>query len=79
MAEQTKRLLRELPSVDRLLNHPKSEPLLARFSRDYVTQKLRVTLDELRRAIQQGSAIKDGDLQEESILERIEKRTGVEG
>ena len=69
MAERTKNLLRELPSVDRLLNHAKSGPLLERFSRDYVTQKCREVLDELRRAIQDGNALKDGDLKEDGILE----------
>ena len=71
MTEQTKGLLRELPSVDRLLNHPKSRPLLARFSRDYVTQKCRETLEELRRAIQNGKAVPLGELREESILKQI--------
>ena len=79
MAERTKNLLRELPSVDRLLNHAKSGPLLDRFSRDYVTQKCREVLDELRRAIQDGNALKDGDLKEDGILERVRRRAGVEG
>ncbi|TAJ99520.1 L-seryl-tRNA(Sec) selenium transferase [bacterium] len=79
MAEQNKKLLRELPSVDRLLNHPRSGPLLSRFSRDFVTQKCRETLDDLRRAIQQGSAVTAGELREESILHQMEKRMGTEG
>ena len=78
MREQTKKLLRELPSVDRLLKHPKSELLLARFNRDFVAQKCRETLDELRRAIQQGSAITTAELREESILNQMEKRMGTE-
>ena len=79
MTEQTKGLLRELPSVDRLLNHAKSQPLLARFSRDYVTQKCRETLEELRRAIQNGKAVPLGELREESILKQVEGRIGSEG
>lgn len=79
MTERTKKLLRELPSVDRLLNHPKSEPLMARFSRNYVTQKCRETLDDLRRVIQQGNAVTAGELREESILNRMEERMGSEG
>ncbi|MBI2210315.1 MAG: L-seryl-tRNA(Sec) selenium transferase [Deltaproteobacteria bacterium] len=78
MAERTKNLLRELPSVDRLLNHAESGPLLARFSRDYVTQKCREVLDELRRAIQDGNTFKDGDLKEDGILERVRRRADVE-
>lgn len=79
MTERTKKLLRELPSVDRLLNHPKSEPLLARFSREYVIQKCRGILDGLRQSIQQDNAIKAGELREESILNRIEEQMSAEG
>lgn len=79
MTERRKELLRELPSVDRLLKHPRSEALFARFSRDYVTQKCREVLDELRRSIQQGKAIPGGELAEESVLSRMEKRMGFEG
>jgi L-seryl-tRNA(Ser) seleniumtransferase len=79
MTEQTKNLLRELPSVDRLLKHPKSGPLLARFNRDYVTQKCREALDELRGTIREGKAIGPKELTEESILNQMEKRIGSEG
>jgi len=54
MEERAKNLLRELPSIDRLLKHPKSEPLLTRFNRDYVTEKCREVLDELRQSIRLG-------------------------
>ncbi|MFQ5902153.1 MAG: L-seryl-tRNA(Sec) selenium transferase [Candidatus Binatia bacterium] len=79
MTDQVKNLLRELPSVDRLLKHPKSELLLARFNRDYVTQKCREALDELRAAIRQGKTVAAGELQEESILARMERQMGAEG
>ena len=49
--------LRELPSIDRVLNHARSELLLARFSREYVTRQCREVLDEIRTSIRQGSAI----------------------
>ncbi len=78
MKEQTKKLLRELPSVDRVLNHPQSEPLLARFSRDFVAQKCRETLDHLRQAIQQGGAATAGELREESILTQMERNLGAD-
>ena len=42
---QPKDRLRELPSIDRLLHHTKSEALLARFSRAYVTRQCRELLD----------------------------------
>jgi len=74
--EAGKNLLRELPSVDRLLNHPKSNLLLARFSRDYVTQQCRDILDELRAVIRQGNSITVKEIDEESILSRLEKRIG---
>jgi L-seryl-tRNA(Ser) seleniumtransferase len=74
MADQAKNLLRELPSVDRLLNHPKSSTLLARLSRDYVTQQCRALLDEIRTAIKKGESIATKSLDDESILARLAAR-----
>ena len=71
-------LLRDLPSVDRLLNHPKSNPLLTRFSRDYVTRQCRDILDELRSAIRQGKSLSRGELDAESILSCLERRIGLD-
>src|SRR5881397_1332199 len=70
MADQTANLLRELPSIDRLLKHVNCVSLLTRYAREYVTEQCRMVLDQLRAEIRQGSrAI---DLGEESIIERIE-------
>jgi Selenocysteine synthase N terminal len=44
MADQTATLLRELPSIDRLLNHARGAALLSRYNHDYVTQKCREAL-----------------------------------
>ncbi len=77
--EQAKNLLRELPSVDRLLKHSRSAHLLERFSRNYVTQKCRETLDELRQALRQGQPVPAEELQEEAILTRIEREIAAEG
>ncbi|MBI3001750.1 MAG: L-seryl-tRNA(Sec) selenium transferase [Deltaproteobacteria bacterium] len=74
MVEQAKNLLRELPSVDRLLKHPKSESLLTRFNRDYVTEKCREALEKLRQVIREGNAVEDGELRDEQILSRVEKQ-----
>ena len=70
--------LRELPSIDRVLNHARSELLLARFSREYVTRQCREVLDEIRTSIRQGSAIDEGDLEEGAILDRLERRVQSE-
>jgi len=78
MVDQAKNLLRELPSVDHLLHHPKSEPLLARLNRDYVTQQCREILDELRSAIRQGKSVGAKELAEESILSQLETRIGLD-
>jgi L-seryl-tRNA(Ser) seleniumtransferase len=67
-------LLRELPSVDRLLNHAGSAPLLTRFNRDYVTEQCRALLDELRSAIRQGQAVAAREIEEQTIVTRLEKR-----
>jgi L-seryl-tRNA(Ser) seleniumtransferase len=72
--ETGKNLLRELPSIDRLLNHPKSNFLLARFSRDYVADQCRDILDEIRATVRQGKIASAKELDEESILSRLEKR-----
>jgi len=70
MADQTANLLRELPSIDRLLKHVNCVSLLTRYAREYVTEQCRLVLDQLRAEIRQGSrAI---DVGEESIIERIE-------
>ena len=78
MADQARNRLRELPSVDHLLHHPKSEPLLARLNRDYVTQQCREILDELRSAIRQGKSIGAKELADESILSRVKMRIDVD-
>jgi L-seryl-tRNA(Ser) seleniumtransferase len=72
--EAAKNLLREIPSVDRLLNHAKIDPLLARLSRDYVARECRGLLDEIRAAVRQGKVASPDELEEEAILSRLEKR-----
>ncbi|MBM4262053.1 MAG: L-seryl-tRNA(Sec) selenium transferase [Deltaproteobacteria bacterium] len=69
MPEPASNLLRELPSVDRLLKHARCEVLLTRFNREYVTQKCRDVLDDLRAQIRQAKnpAIDDG-----AVLDRVE-------
>ncbi len=74
--EAGKNLLRELPSVDRLLNHPRCRALLAGASRDYVTRQCRALLDELRAAIRAGKAIETID--EESLLAKLAGRIALE-
>jgi L-seryl-tRNA(Ser) seleniumtransferase len=71
-------LLRELPSVDRLLGHARAEALLSRFSRLYVTRHCRDILDELRTEIRQGGAITASELSEAAILARLESRIASE-
>jgi len=72
--EAGKSLLRELPSVDRLLNHPRCRPLLARTSREYVTQQCRAILDGLRAAIRAGKSPADAELREDFILAGLAAR-----
>ena len=74
MSDQARNLLRELPAVDRLLNHPQCEGLLARYRRDYVIQKSRQVLDELRAQIRRGTGLSEADLNEETILARMERQ-----
>ena len=66
-------LFRALPSVSRMLAHPKTEPLLIRFNREYVVQGCRDILDELRRALNDGH-IDAAALEEDAILAKLEAR-----
>ena len=67
-------LLRELPSVDRVMTHPAAAPLLERFSRRFVTETLRVLIDELREGIKSGRELSSDRLQDESIITDLEKK-----
>jgi len=75
MADPTATLLRELPSVDRLLNHGRCAALLTRFNRDYITQKCRDALDRARAAIRQGEAQRFDD---DAILDQVEAQIAGE-
>ena len=75
MADLTATLLRELPSIDRLLNHARCAALLTRYNRDYVTQKCRGALDQLRANIRQG---KGQLLSDDTILDQIEAQIELE-
>jgi L-seryl-tRNA(Ser) seleniumtransferase len=69
----TRELLRELPSLDRLLNHARIKALCARFSRGYIAEEGRRVLDALREAIRQGQATPE-QLDEASILSSLEQK-----
>ena len=67
-------LLRELPSVDRVLTHPAAAPLLERYSRPFVTETLRGLLDDLRQAIKSGHDLPPDRLQDEFIITDLKKK-----
>jgi L-seryl-tRNA(Ser) seleniumtransferase len=75
MADQTATLLRELPSIDRLLNHARCAALLTRYNHDYVTQKCRAALDQLRANIRQGKGQSNND---DAILDQVELQIELE-
>ena len=75
MADQAAHLLRELPSIDRLLKHSRSEVLLARYNRDYVTQKCRDVLEALRTRIRQA---KSPAVDDDSVLTDVEQIIAAE-
>jgi L-seryl-tRNA(Ser) seleniumtransferase len=66
-------LFRALPSVSRLLAHPRAEPLLIRFNREYVVQGCRDILDELRSALSDGH-VDAAALEDDAILTTLEAR-----
>ncbi|RME82342.1 MAG: L-seryl-tRNA(Sec) selenium transferase [Caldilineae bacterium] len=61
---------RQLPSLDRLLGHPRLEPVIARFGRVSVRDGGRQLLDEVRQEIAQGAA----PPREEELAERLAAR-----
>ncbi|MET0211727.1 MAG: L-seryl-tRNA(Sec) selenium transferase [Vicinamibacterales bacterium] len=66
-------LFRALPPVSRLLAHPRAEPLLIRFNREYVVQGCRDILDELRSALSDGH-VDAAALEDDAILTSLEAR-----
>src|SRR5215510_12045879 len=77
MSEPVTHLLREIPSVDRLLKHGRGEALLARYNRDYVTQKCREVLEQLRTEIRQATTL-SGDINDEAVIKRLEAQIRAE-
>jgi L-seryl-tRNA(Ser) seleniumtransferase len=69
--------LRDLPSVDRLLSHTSTAPLLARFSREHVTGQVRRVLDELRTSLRQDDTREDID--ETAIIATLTQRLEAYG
>ena len=70
MADQTATLLRELPSIDRLLKHSRCEALLERYNREYITAQCRAVLEQIRSEVRRGGAVANGS--EDAILQRVE-------
>src|SRR5438445_5577011 len=77
MVEEASKLLRELPSVDRLLRHSCCEMLLTRYNRDYVTQICRDVVHAWRATLRQGKGASN-ELSEEAILVQVENRIAAE-
>ena len=71
LVEDSNNSLRELPSIDRLLAHPGAVRLLDRFNRPYVTAKCRGVLDGLRSSIRRGGTREPGDLDIDTLVDRV--------
>jgi L-seryl-tRNA(Ser) seleniumtransferase len=69
-----KNLLRQLPSVDRLLKTEESEGLVEKYGRESVVDAVRKVIEELRSEIfkEQKASSKTDELSQESILTKIE-------
>ena len=65
-------LLRDLPSVEKLLGTPALRPILARYNRTYITDLIRQVLEALRQDILSG--IRTTPLAEPDLVERITTR-----
>ena len=71
---QARNLLRELPSVDRLLNNPRTINLQAQFSREHVARECRRILDDIRTAVRDGEPVASASLGETAIVDSLERR-----
>jgi L-seryl-tRNA(Ser) seleniumtransferase len=67
-------LLRELPSVDRLLHAPGTADLLARFSRAHVAHRCREVLEDLRSRIRHGDVTDAAECGDAAVLDAVERR-----
>src|SRR5262245_48017078 len=70
--------LRRLPSIDRLLRHPRGKTLLERFDRAYILQHLRTVVDGMRDAVREGRTLVARDMDDAAILEQVETRIASE-
>jgi len=77
MSEAVSSIFRGLPSVDRLLNHPRCAIQLARYNREYVTEICRAAVDAARAEIRNGK-LQPGELNEDAILSAVENRISIE-
>jgi L-seryl-tRNA(Ser) seleniumtransferase len=75
---EAKALLRGLPSVDRLLKHARAETWLANLNREYVTRHCREVLEGLRLEIAGGQLVRPDELDEDSILNLVERRIDLD-
>ncbi|MEP7154435.1 MAG: L-seryl-tRNA(Sec) selenium transferase [Betaproteobacteria bacterium] len=70
MVHGSKALLKNLPSVDKLLNSPAVETLVAQHGRHFVTREIRELLATLRAAPQ----VTAMDVEENSVMRKLERR-----
>jgi L-seryl-tRNA(Ser) seleniumtransferase len=78
MTEPVTNLLREIPSIDRLLKHSRCEALLTRYNHDYVTQKCRELLERLRAEIRQDTSFSPADIEDDAVITRLEAHIRAE-
>lgn len=77
MAEAVSSIFRGLPSVDRLLNHPRCAVLLTRYNREYVTAICRGAVESARAQIRNGKRQPD-QLNEDAIVSEVEAQISRE-
>jgi L-seryl-tRNA(Ser) seleniumtransferase len=77
MTAPTVNLLRDLPSIDRLLNTKRCGMLLLRYNREYVAEKCRAVLEDARAALRKGKDHAAAPT-EGAILGQVEQRIDAE-
>jgi len=73
MAAEKQDLFRKIPGVDRLLLEPRLEEASSRYPRNLLLKAIHLVLDRLRKSIGEGKDIREEDLGEDRVAEKVLK------
>lgn len=73
MVHGSQAMLKQLPSVDKLLKHPQAEPLKRLYGLAQLTSHVRAALDKARQTLLTGSSPIEADYSPEALLLQVER------